>query len=381
MRVGYSYWGFLGDHKLDADGNELSTPDGNATYSWALIHEMQERGHTVYSMQIERDLSGISKYGEDLFAAFSRRKRFNAFNAVLPTHGEQFPELDVLLVEWRFPIPGRNCPPLEAGERGTGGYSQPDLDRQRDLLRHYSTTKTKIVIWDLDHKLTLGEEVYWEPAAILETSVNPRQQYMPRRRVEPPFIINDLLQFPTVQADPRKKLAYVGSRYERDDVITKYISPPSDAYPGQVHFYGNWLNSLKECERLWPNVAYNGRITTKDFRSAYADAVACPLLAKESYIKTGFITPRPWEAVLFGTIPVGIRSMAGIEQYAINNVEDGDEMTDLLYEMSQMTLSERDLLRQESAHMLRHMDARHFVDVIEDVANESDYVVPEEHNG
>ena len=32
MRIGYSYWGFLGDRKYDDNGNLLSTPDGNAFY-------------------------------------------------------------------------------------------------------------------------------------------------------------------------------------------------------------------------------------------------------------------------------------------------------------------------------------------------------------
>lgn len=377
MRIGYSYWGFLGDHKFDEAGNPASTPDGNATYSWSIIWELLTRGHLVYQMQQDRDAVGWRMTGPDgLFAAFSPYKRHQAWSRMVRTDGIDLPELDVLLLEWRFPIPGRNC--LE--DAGKPGY-QPDLQRQHQLLRHYSGTKTKVIIWDLDHKVTRLDEEYWTPDAILETSVKPLQQAMVRRRVEFPTLTAELLQHETIQADPMRKLVYVGSRYERDDVITEYVKPASDAYPGQVEFHGNWLNSLEACRELWPNVSFNGRITTNDFWDVYSTAVACPLLAKRSYIETGFITPRPWEAVLFGTIPVGIRQMRGIGRYVTHSVGSGDEMVELLYELSQLTLKERDILRQECAHKLSFMDARHFIDVIEEVADESYNVVPEEHHG
>ena len=54
MRIGYSYWGFLGDHKVFG-GREVSTPDGNSTYSWSIVHEALEHGHEVWMMQQDRD--------------------------------------------------------------------------------------------------------------------------------------------------------------------------------------------------------------------------------------------------------------------------------------------------------------------------------------
>ena len=32
-KVGYSYWGFLGDVKMNSNCDIISTPDGNAFYS------------------------------------------------------------------------------------------------------------------------------------------------------------------------------------------------------------------------------------------------------------------------------------------------------------------------------------------------------------
>ena len=52
MRIGYSYWGFLGDRKYDDNGKILSTPDGNAFYSWSIINKLQSDGHTVFVQRL-----------------------------------------------------------------------------------------------------------------------------------------------------------------------------------------------------------------------------------------------------------------------------------------------------------------------------------------
>jgi hypothetical protein len=309
-------------------------------------------------MQENRDTHSIFSHGDDSFSAFSRNKRADVYMNTLQTNGHDLPELDVLLVEWRWPIPGRNC---------GGAYSDPDLDRQTQLLRHYSGTKTKIIVWDLDHKLSYTDEMTWRPDAIFETSVFPRLQHTRRTRVEPPFVIDDLLQFKTLDVHSLKKLVYVGSRYERDEIITEYVKSTSDAYPGQVEFYGNWSKTIDECKSLWPNISFRNRITTRGFRKAYGDAAACPLLAKKSYIKSGFMTPRVWESVLFGTIPVSIGEM--YPEYTVHSAWSGRHMLGISMELSNLSWKQRDLLRQELAHRMRFMDAKYFVDKIEGVTN------------
>lgn len=389
MRLGYSYWGFLGDRKEDEAGNELSTPDGNATYSWSIIHEAQKRGWSVHAMQQDRDRPAFMRRGGN-FVAFSERKRIDAYNGLLQTDGKALPELDILLLEWRFPIRGRNCCTStwegaycfpQENERGelwevkSGNEKallQPDLYRQHQLLRHYREKGTKIIIWDLDYKLEAHDEDYWQPTAIFETSARP---YVgptgDRTRVEFPIPIEDLLQFPTLSANPLRKMVYIGSRYERDDVITKWVKPISDRFPGHVEFWGNWLKTVEECRKLWPNVSYNDRITTKDFRRVYGEAVCCPLLGKQSYLDNGFVTPRPWEALMFGTLPVGLGSHLGIERYVLPGLVagDGQDMIEVVETLSGVPLAERDRMRKENIEQISFMDARHFVDKIEDVAN------------
>jgi hypothetical protein len=390
VRVGYSYWGFLGDHKIEG-GKEVSTPDGNATYGWSIIHELQQRGHQVYGMQQDRDVEAVEKYGPDNFAAFNKMKRWGAWRNMIPTMGERFPELDILFVEWRFPIFGRNCHSwegapcfpsrwYETGYDGKGSLEgevlQPDLFRQSQLLKHYKERGTKIVFWDLDHKLLPHDEEYWRPDAIFETSVQPRLQMMRRTRVEFPTVVEDLLEHRTLACNPMKKLVYIGSRYERDDVITEWIKPVSDFFPGQVEFWGNWLKTVDECRKLWPNVSYNDRITTRDFRRVYGDAVAVPLLSKRSYMETGFVTPRPWEALLFGTIPIGLCGHRGIEDYCYTIAHDPETLIDIVDDMCQWTVREREIIREQMVINLQHMDVSRFVDKIEDVANGSVELVP-----
>lgn len=371
MRLGYSFWGFLGDHKMDVDGNELSTPDGNATYSWSIIHEAQRRGWQVYLMQEDRDTPAWDRMGPNLFRAFSKDKRTQAYRDLYRTAGRDLPDLDVLLVEWRFPIPGRNTPEMI----GQPGF-QPDFLRQREILEYYMDRGTKVIVWDLDHKLTRENEIYLGllhiggPAAIFETSVQPKDQLWKRTRVEPPTVIEDLLQFGEhyqYAKDKRGLLSYIGSRYERDDVITEYIGPVSDRFPESVHFYGNWMRTVEECRKLWPNVTYHDRVTTKDFLRIYSRSLACPLLAKRSYIETGFITPRPWEAIIFGAIPIGIAQTRGIDQYCLLTAASGKEMGNILADLKGATRSELRQLREESAHKLLFMDVKNFVDKIEDV--------------
>ena len=58
-KCGYSYWGFLGDTKMDKDGNLLSTPDGNAFYSWSIIRQLQKDGYVVVQVMPDRDKDGF----------------------------------------------------------------------------------------------------------------------------------------------------------------------------------------------------------------------------------------------------------------------------------------------------------------------------------
>lgn len=357
MRIGYSFWGFLGDIKLDEHGHNISSPDGNSTYCWSIIWELQRRGHTVYAMQKDRDTPAWKRYGSRIFASFSSDKREQAYLDMIK--GKKYPKLDVLLLEWRFIIPGRNDQ-FNPTNMKFNGPCEPDLHRQLELLRYYSEKDTKIIIWDLDHKLTKEDEFMWTPHKIFETSVIPRKLYKERTRVEIPFHIPDLNQFQTLPQNTKYKLVYIGSRYERDDIITEWIKPVSDVFPEEVIFYGNWSKTLEDCKKKWPNISYNDRCTVLDFRHIYSEACACPLLAKKSYFETGFITARLWESLLFGTIPIGLKAFRGINRYC-TVVADVNNIIDVVHNLSNFDLIKRDKLRKENIEKIEFMDVSYFV--------------------
>jgi hypothetical protein len=372
LNVGYSFWGFLGDRRIK-NGKEISAPDGNATYSYTIIHELTKRGHQVFSMMPKRDKEAVNLFGKNHFNAFSQDIRWNAYNNFKDTflaktsfHGpyveRTFPDLDILLVEWRFPIPGRNCE-IDI----TSSLFQADLHFQTIMLQEYRENhkNTKIIILDLDHKLTKEDEERWQPDAIFETSFFPKKQLIERTSVYIPTIIDELLQFPTkpITEETRPSLVYVGSRYERDEVIDKYIKLLPN-YEIDVHFYGNWLDypdKLEEAKIKWPKVQYHGRIGCADFHKAYEDASYVPLLGKQSYFDTGFVTARIFEAVLFGSIPIAFSEHVGIENLAVKIVNDWIELGRETIGMALENTQTRDKLRKEQAAMLRPMDVSNFV--------------------
>ncbi|GAB1641491.1 hypothetical protein [Krasilnikovia sp. MM14-A1259] len=135
MRLGYSCWGCLGPGVVE-------TPDGLRAYRRPLIDGLTDAGHEVVLVQANRDLA---EAGLDL------RDRY--------TYGG-LPDLDALMLEWRWPLPGRNTTPC-----GTPGRTC-DLHRQIGLLEHYTRAcGTPTVIWDLDRQLPADD-----PSARCRTS-------------------------------------------------------------------------------------------------------------------------------------------------------------------------------------------------------------------
>ena len=376
-KLGYSFFGFLSDYKIK-DGKEISAPDGNSTYSSYLIYELLKRNCEVWQLMPNRDVESVEKFGKDAFKAFSQEKRWKVYNETKKfniLNDETYPELDVLLVEWRFEIPGRNCLadgfifPIENGKFNVDDY-QPDLYIQEKLLKHYKNTNTKIILWDLDYKLLEFEERLWTPGAIFETAFNPKHQYIHRTSVNAPCSFEDLIQFPISKWSADKELVYIGSRYERDDVIDEYIKPYSNERKCKVHFYGNWRDypdKLAEAEQRWPWIVFNKRITTKDFRDVYKDAIAVPLLGKKEYFKHGFTTPRPAEAIMFGSIPIAFEEHYDPQCYLKLKVKDSYELMKVVDELKDDSF--RSKMIWEQTNNLRLFDAKYFVNHIEDVLN------------
>lgn len=367
MRIGYLFRGFLADVKLDYNGNELSTPDGNATYSWSIEHECHKRGYKLIPLGQNLDAPAAKLLGAAAFNSFSGDRRSAGYERMLKSgwiklSDKKFPDLDLVLIEWRWPIPGRNTP----YDRSNPLY-QNDLERQREVISYYSELSVPIVIWDLDHKLTSSDVLSLSDItnfAIIETATKPMQW---ATRVEPPTLVTDLLQHPIDRRLSTHHIGYIGSRYERDETIDHWIKPITPANTHRAKFWGKW-EPYDEVRERWPGITFAGRIGVKDFRSAYSRVSAVPLLAKKSYYETGFITPRPWEAVLFGSIPVGLDGHLGIEQYTNHVAKDSEDLLRIAREIRSISPIRREVLREEAAHKLSHMDVKNFVNVLEKLA-------------
>lgn len=360
MKIGYSFWGFLGDNKIK-DGKEVSTPDGNAFYSWSIINALVDRGHKVYRMMPDRDKEAVEMFGVDNFKAFAKDKRYRAYKSLI----DEIPnDLDVLLLEWRFPIPGRNC----EIEKDNPAY-QPDLDIQNMLLEKYGNTKTKIIIFDLDYKLTLEDELKVMPHAVIETSLLPKQRYSRRYPVFIPFDFEVINEMPIERAVKEKAITYVGNRYERDNMIDKYLAPLQGKI--SIQLYGNWLEASRDSDKKWPGFKFNPRISMKDFRSALGDAGVVPLLAKDEYLKHGFMTARIIEAVFFGAVPVSFEEFHGIDvflpDYLIADSSDRlKSIANRIVSDPMMKYSYIQVLRNR----LKFMDSKNFVITLEKIVKE-----------
>lgn len=229
---------------------------------------------------------------------------------------------------------------------------------QEKILEHYSKQSCTIIIFDLDHKVTAEDEerlraMTGNGIMILETAIKPKEGIIPRISIEIPFWMKDSTLPLILQPSPYKDLVYIGSRYERDDVINEYLIPFSERSPFTTWFYSNWRNYGDKYEELyvdlkWRDIQYHGRVGHTDFRSIYGDALACPLLAKRDYFEHGFMTARIQEALYFGTIPIGFREHLGIEKYLPYPLiaEDSNQVFNIVQQLKAMTIEGRNCLRQ-----------------------------------
>ena len=318
MNVGYSYWGFLGDVKLDTNGDMLSTPDGNAFYSWCIIRGLQERGAAVYQMMPDRDRPAYKKYGiQNMFSRFCQLDRITAYTGMIKTLYENVDdwsiisgndlkqiwldnglnELDVVLHEWRMLIPGRND--------GRGKEFQPDYYIQEALIEFCIEHKISLIIFDLDYKITKEEYIglFNRFPLVHLFELGHKWDGMPNcQHVEIPFKIEEVRKGikPLREMVFKTDLVYIGNRYERDEYIDKYI--PEDVV---TTFYGNWLQSgYNDCVERWQHIHFGHRAQTSEIPTLYDTSVCTILLAKDEYYKYGFMTARILETLYYGCIPL-----------------------------------------------------------------------------
>lgn len=293
MRIGYSFWGFLGPGITD-------TPDGGRSHRRVLIDGLRDRGHDLIFLQADRDLT---EAGHDLTSAYT-------WDAGLPA-------LDTLMLEWRWPIPGRNTTPC-----GAPGHAC-DLHRQQQLLDHYThRLGLPTLLWDKDRQLPPADPLRAHPSVtVCEAALYPN-----------PGAVS--LLFPVADgaldaADPqalaaahrRLPLVYVGNQYDRDDAFDAFFAPAAAAYLHVVA--GKWTETSR-----WPHVAFGRRVPFPLVDVLYRQSLATVLLLPDRYAAAGQMTQRLFEAVLAGCLPLTPSSICGAERFtpAKLHVHDGAEV-------------------------------------------------------
>lgn len=293
MIIGYSFWGFLGHGITD-------TPDGGRSHRRPWIDALVNAGHHVVFLQANRDLA---EAGDDL------GKRY-AFDAGLP-------EIEVLFLEWRWPIKGRNTSPC-----GSAGHTC-DLHRQRELLEHYTLGNgIRTIIWDKDRQLPPDDPLRRHAAVIVcEAALHPTPG---AHRLL--FPLDDAL---LEKADPAAlaalprpvSLIYIGNQYDRDKAFDAYVAPAAGRFRHLVA--GKWTDT-----RRWPEVIFAGRVSFERVRALYRGSLATVLLLPERYAAAGQVTQRIFEAVLSGCLPLAPAEIRDVERFVPPElvVRDGAEV-------------------------------------------------------
>jgi len=290
MRIGYSFWGFLGPGITD-------TPDGGRSHRRPFIDAIRAAGHQVVFLQPNRDLAEAGDRAADRYP----------FDPGLP-------EIDVLFAEWRWPIPGRNT--TTCGARG----HTCDLHRQADLLNHYThTLGTPTVIWDKDLKLPPTDPLRQHHGVVVcEAALIPSARARPLL-----FPLDDALldeaDAPVLTAQSRPlPLTYIGNQYDRDQAFDRYFAPAAAHLPHRVA--GKWRDA-----RRWPEVSFLGRVPFSEVSPMYSESLATVLLLPERYAAVGQMTQRIFEAVLAGCLPLAPSDIARIRQFVPDEliVHDG----------------------------------------------------------
>ena len=307
FRIGYSAWGFLGDGVVD-------TPDGGRSHRMTLLQSLISRGVKIVMLQKNRDLDEV---GID-FSTSSLS--FDSFG---------FPDIDVLFLEYRWPIPGRNMGISIKDQSYT-----PDLDRQNELIKHYNLLGKPIFIWDKDQQLSQSEinQMNLNKFLIFEPSLFPKNN---RTSLLFPMDPNRTAQMHDDLASYDKNsksidLVYIGNQYGRDQSFSIYYNEVSRLLGSPAEIYGKWMKTDQ-----FPNVNFNGRVGFKQVHSIYTRAFANVIIAPERYYKTGQYTQRLFESLWGLCIPLVPKEYAKHEdifpeELVVNSARDVCERLEYL---------------------------------------------------
>lgn len=313
MLIGYSFWGFLGAGIRD-------TPDGGRSHRRILIDGLRARGHDIVFLQANRDLDEAE---DDLTGSY----RWDP----------GLPHIDALMLEWRWPIPGRNTTAC-----GTLGHTC-DLHRQRDLLEHYTAADTPTLVWDKDRQLPAGHPLRQTVnVTICEAALHPSPDAVPLLFPVADHAL-DTADPDALAALPRNlPLVYIGNQYDRDDAFHHYFAPAARHH---VHLVaGKWTRT-----QPWPHITFLGRLPFDQIDGLYRRSLTTVLLLPARYRNAGQMTQRLAEAALAGCLPLTPTNIRDADQFSppALHVSDGRHASRIITDLAKIagTAQHADLLR------------------------------------
>jgi len=342
LKIGISYWGFC---EKFSDCNVANTPDGHRYGRPVLVDDLTKRGHQVYAMQQKRE---ILSYPNLTYA------------------DGYFPDLDVLFVEWRWPIYKNSGP----------DKFEPDLDRQTELLDYYHG-KIPIVVWDTDLKMTPADEERWPNMIVADPTFNPESFRIPRVRL--PFWSDFVPLFKPHEGSV--EFGYVGNNYEREEMFRKYYSEPSKILRSdgiQTKVWGNWLQRSPEREspesliKTHRHIAFADRVSFKESMSILNKFICTVHITKPRYAVQGFCSPRYLENIITNTpalVPSEFCYPNILGRYW--KVESAGDVAKRVSELQRLTAKERmDIVNEQRDSLLGVHDfsVSHVSEFLESVA-------------
>ncbi len=303
MRIGYSFWGFLGTGITE-------TPDGGRSHRSVLVDGMRSLGHEVVFLQANRDLD---EAGDDLRGTYAWELGF--------------PPLDALMLEWRWPIPGRNI----GVPCGNPGHTC-DLHRQAALLQHYTDGGVPTLLWDKDLRLPVDDPIRRRRnVQVLEAALWPSQGSMTLMfPVADKRLTSGAANVSALAAKYRTlPLVYIGNQYDRDDAFDEFFARAAWMVPHLVA--GNWPRRQR-----WPHVQYAGRIGFAEVEPLYARSLATVLLLPRRYARVGQMTQRIFESLLAGCLPILPAHTRGASRFVPGELHaaDGKELVILVQRLA-----------------------------------------------
>lgn len=302
LRIGYSCWGFLGNGIID-------TPDGGRSHRLPLLKELISQNCLIMMLQKNRDL-------------LEANEKINVENLVFENN---FPNIDCLFLEYRWPILNRNC-----GIQCDNRDYTPDLDRQNDLIDYYKTKNIPIIIWDKDQKITelpkINNTIFFEPC------LSPKPG---RHTLLFPLSMELIKNFKNniISYDMKSKkinLVYIGNQYERNESFKKWIDTTAYKLGIIAQVYGNWnkypdqyafnIKNFYSCE-------FKGRLPFQRIADVYKSALFTVLIAPDRYYSHGHFTQRIFESLCNLCIPFAPSKYSDIEkvmipEFIINSPQD-----------------------------------------------------------